>query len=678
MKKTLLAISSLLFSATLVMAEGGPGGGGPGPGPVPDPWVVSGANINYANGTVKVGPSTLANTGVGTVNASNGFYINGVKINGVTSATAPVAYNVGIGVVSLNIDTNFSVVSSNLALAAGGVAYPSTVTGGAKGAGTINANGLFVGGVAVTGAGITSLTTDVVATGPGAAAATIQPNVVTYAKFQQIAASRLFGNPTGSLANGQEISLGTTLAFSGIALQTVAMSGDLTTPANSFVTTFNTVNTNVGTFGSATQVAQITVNGKGLTTAVSNVTVTPAIGSITGLGTGVATALGVNVGTAGSFVVNGGALGTPSSGVATNLTGTAAGLTAGNVTTNANLTGVITSVGNATSINSQTGTGTKFVVDTGPTISALVVTGSFTATGLVTNADLAGSIAASKLVGTDIATVGTLTAGTASTGFTINAANVTVSGQFPGTAVAVVANASGSPSATFGVMKADGTTITCSSGTCSAVGGVATSVGVGSTTVTSGTNNNILTTGTGTLANVTIASLLTQGNGILVTGTTNAGIAVDVATASNFYSATANKIVDSAVPYTAVPTPAFSATPTFDFNTSASFVPGVLTANITAMTCSNMKANQGGFIKLKQDGTGGRTAVFCSQFLFPNSTAPTLSTGANAVDYLIYTCETSTRCPASLNKNTGWLYMPGVFRPRGLPANDNELLRVTG
>lgn len=40
-------------------------------------------------------------------------------------------------------------------------------------------------------------------------------------------------------------------------------------------------------------------------------------------GTGVATALAVNVGTAGAPVVNGGALGTPSSGTVTNLTGTA-------------------------------------------------------------------------------------------------------------------------------------------------------------------------------------------------------------------------------------------------------------------------------------------------------------------------------------------------------------------
>jgi hypothetical protein len=58
---------------------------------------------------------------------------------------------------------------------------------------------------------------------------------------------------------------------------------------------------------------------------------------ITSFGTGVATALGVNTGSAGAFVVNGGALGTPASGTLTNCTfptlnqnttGTAAGLSA--------------------------------------------------------------------------------------------------------------------------------------------------------------------------------------------------------------------------------------------------------------------------------------------------------------------------------------------------------------
>lgn len=62
------------------------------------------------------------------------------------------------------------------------------------------------------------------------------------------------------------------------------------------------------------------------------------------------------------------ALGTPSALVGTNITGTASGLTAGTVTTNANLTGPISSSGNTTSITSQTGTGTKFVVDTSPTL----------------------------------------------------------------------------------------------------------------------------------------------------------------------------------------------------------------------------------------------------------------------------------------------------------------------
>lgn len=62
-------------------------------------------------------------------------------------------------------------------------------------------------------------------------------------------------------------------------------------------------------------------------------------------------------------------LGTPASGVATNLTGTAASLTAGHVTTNANLTGPITSSGNATSVAAQTGTGSTFVMAASPTLT---------------------------------------------------------------------------------------------------------------------------------------------------------------------------------------------------------------------------------------------------------------------------------------------------------------------
>lgn len=78
------------------------------------------------------------------------------------------------------------------------------------------------------------------------------------------------------------------------------------------------------------------------------------------------------------------ALGTPSALVGTNITGTAAGLTAGNVTTNANLTGPITSVGNATSVASQTGTGSTFVMSASPTL-----TGTLTAAAIAASGDFA-------------------------------------------------------------------------------------------------------------------------------------------------------------------------------------------------------------------------------------------------------------------------------------------------
>ena len=92
------------------------------------------------------------------------------------------------------------------------------------------------------------------------------------------------------------------------------------------------------------------------------------------------------------------ALGTPASGVMTNVTGTASELTAGNVTTNANLTGGVTSVGNAATVitNANLTGGVTSVGNAATVVTNANLTGHITSTG---NAAILGSFTSAQLAG---------------------------------------------------------------------------------------------------------------------------------------------------------------------------------------------------------------------------------------------------------------------------------------
>jgi len=89
---------------------------------------------------------------------------------------------------------------------------------------------------------------------------------------------------------------------------------------------------------------------------LTNATGLPVATGISGLGTGVATALAVNIGSAGAPVLFNGALGTPSSGTVTNLTGTASININGTVGATTATTGAFTTLTTSGAVNLNGGT----------------------------------------------------------------------------------------------------------------------------------------------------------------------------------------------------------------------------------------------------------------------------------------------------------------------------------
>lgn len=203
--------------------------------------------------------------------------------------------------------------------------------------------------------------------------------------------STVIGGVTPAAGSFTTISASSTLTVTGTATlnSTLAVTGAITGSASATATTFIPTGGTAPTNGLYLRSA----NSVGLST---NSTLALSIDS----SQNVTCAAGLNA--TGNFAINTNKFSVTAASGNTSIAGTLA------VTGNTSLTGTVSASNlSGTNTGDQTITLTGNVTGTG--------TGSFVTTiapSVVTNAMLAGSIAASKLVGSDIATVGTITAGT--------------------------------------------------------------------------------------------------------------------------------------------------------------------------------------------------------------------------------------------------------------------------
>lgn len=353
-------------------------------------YLSPGAGLSIVGTTISASGATLADGDYGDITASSSGTVLTVD-NGVISlakmanvATATVFYRKTAGTGAPEVQT-LATLKTDLGLTGTNSGDQTSVTGNAGTATALQTSrtiGTLTGDITSAGSGFDGTANNTNAT----TLATVNANVgsFTYASITvnakglitaassgsaggtgdvvgpasstdnaiaryDLATGKLLQNSVVLIADTTGVISGTQgLTLSGTTSGTLAIKSAATAGTNTL--TFPAGTTDFSATGGTGQFLKQASAGAAFTVS------TVPVSEIAGFGTGVATALAVNTGSAGAFVLFNGALGTPSSGTVTNLTGTASININGTVGATTPASAVVTTLTSQTHLPATDGT----------------------------------------------------------------------------------------------------------------------------------------------------------------------------------------------------------------------------------------------------------------------------------------------------------------------------------
>lgn len=475
-------------------------------------------------------------------------------------------------------------------------------------------------------------------TGTGAMARASNPSLANLTVTGSFTATGLVTNAAlanpATTVNGQTCTLGSSCTVTAAAT-TITVGTTLVASGNTTRVLFN----NAGTLGEYV----ITGTGNVVMSASPTLTGTMAAANATFAGTVAVTSSSANALAVGPNGTTNPALQVDAS-TASSATGlkiksaaAAGGLAVSVITSGSNENLTIDAAGSGTVTVAGTSTG-AITLSRATTLSAALTYGGVTLSNSVTGTGsmvlsasptLTGTPAIAAATGTSVSVTAALTAYNATA---IPAGGTTGSGvKFSSTANYGVFFGSGAPSLSAAqgslYLRSDGAPYYNNNGS---------------------TGWTSLASGSGTVTQIDFTTGLTGG-----TVTTTGTVAVDVASTANIWAATANKILDAGNVFNAagaLQTLTDAATVAVDFGAGFNFTL-TIGGNRTLGNPSNSKVGETGCIYIVQDGTGGRTLAYSSNWKFAGGTAPVLSTAIGAVDRLCYFVRTTSFIDASMTND---------------------------